>query len=45
LQREGLIQVQGRTVKLLDRLAVGQLVDCAAWRESGAGIRPGIRLA
>jgi CRP/FNR family transcriptional regulator len=30
LQREGLIQVQGRTVKLLDRLAVGQLVDCGA---------------
>lgn len=30
LQREGLIQVQGRTVKLLDRLAVGQLVDCSA---------------
>jgi CRP/FNR family transcriptional regulator len=45
LQREGLIQVQGRTVKLLDRLAVGQLVDCAAWRESGAGIRPGSRPA
>ena len=30
LQREGLIQVQGRTVKMLDRLAVGQLVDCGA---------------
>ncbi len=29
-QREGLIQVQGRTVKLLDRIAVGQLVDCSA---------------
>ena len=27
-QREGLIQVQGRTVKLLDRHAVGRLVDC-----------------
>ena len=29
-QREGLVQVQGRTVKLLDRVAVSQLVDCGA---------------
>ena len=27
-QREGLLQVEGRTVKLLDRVAVSQLVDC-----------------
>ena len=27
-QREGLIQVQGRTVKLLDKVAMNQLVDC-----------------
>ena len=27
-QRVGLIQVQGRTVKLLDLVAVGQLADC-----------------
>jgi CRP/FNR family transcriptional regulator len=29
-QREGLLQVEGRTVKLLDRVAVSQLVDCGA---------------
>jgi CRP/FNR family transcriptional regulator len=29
-QREGLIQVQGRTVKLLDRVAVSQIVDSSA---------------
>lgn len=29
-QREGLLQVEGRTVKLLDRVGVGQLVDCGA---------------
>jgi CRP/FNR family transcriptional regulator, anaerobic regulatory protein len=27
-QREGMIQVQGRTVKLLDRMAVAQVIDC-----------------
>lgn len=27
---EGLIQVQGRTVKLLDRVALGRIVDCGA---------------
>jgi CRP/FNR family transcriptional regulator len=27
-QREGLVQVQGRTVKLLDRVTVSQLVEC-----------------
>ena len=31
-QREGLLQVEGRKVKLLDRVAVSQLVDCGAWR-------------
>ena len=29
-QHEGLLQVQGRTVKLLDRIALSQLVDCSA---------------
>ena len=29
-QRVGLLQVEGRTVKLLDRVAVSQLVDCGA---------------
>ena len=29
-QRQGLLQVDGRTVKLLDRVAVSQLVDCCA---------------
>ena len=29
-QREGLIQVQGRAVKLLDRLALSRLADCGA---------------
>jgi CRP/FNR family transcriptional regulator len=29
-QRDGLLQVQGRTVKLLDPVAVRQLVDCSA---------------
>ena len=29
-QREGLFQVQGRTVKLLDRDAVSRLIDCRA---------------
>jgi CRP/FNR family transcriptional regulator, anaerobic regulatory protein len=33
-QREGLLQVQGRTVKLLDRVALGQLVGCDAWRSA-----------
>jgi CRP/FNR family transcriptional regulator, anaerobic regulatory protein len=28
--REGLLEVEGRTVKLLDRIAVSQLVDCGA---------------
>lgn len=28
-QREGLIQVQGRVVKLLDRASVKRLVDCS----------------
>jgi CRP/FNR family transcriptional regulator, anaerobic regulatory protein len=28
LQREGLIQVQGRVVKLLDRVALSRLIDC-----------------
>ncbi len=27
-QREGLIQMQGRTVKLLDQVAMGKVVDC-----------------
>ena len=35
-QREGLVQVQGRTVKLLDRVAVARLVDCGP---VGTGIR------
>jgi CRP/FNR family transcriptional regulator, anaerobic regulatory protein len=29
-QRDGLLQVEGRTVKLLDRVALSQLVDCDA---------------
>ncbi len=29
-QREGLLQVEGRTVKLLDRVAVSQLAECGA---------------
>jgi CRP/FNR family transcriptional regulator len=29
-QREGLIQVQGRTVKVLDKVAMNQLIDCRA---------------
>jgi CRP/FNR family transcriptional regulator, anaerobic regulatory protein len=29
-QREGMLQVEGRTVKLLDRVAVSHLVDCGA---------------
>ena len=29
-QRDGLLQVQGRTVKLLDRVALGKLVGCGA---------------
>ena len=29
-QHEGLLQVQGRTVKLLDRVALGKLVGCGA---------------
>jgi len=29
-QREGMIQVEGRNVKLLDRVALSQLVDCGA---------------
>ena len=28
-QREGLIQVQGRTVKVLDKVAMNQLIECA----------------
>jgi CRP/FNR family transcriptional regulator, anaerobic regulatory protein len=28
LQREGLIQVQGRVVKLLDRVALSRLANC-----------------
>ena len=30
IQREGLIQVEGRVVKLLDRVALSRLVDCTA---------------
>lgn len=37
-QHEGLIQVQGRAVKLLDRAGVRKLVDCDALRDSDAGI-------
>lgn len=33
-QQEGLLQVQGRTVKLLDRVALGQLVACGSWRSA-----------
>jgi CRP/FNR family transcriptional regulator len=36
-QRDGLIQVQGRIVKLLDRVAVGRLVDDDTRREAVAG--------
>ena len=39
--RDGLIQVQGRAVKLLDRVAVSHLVDGGSPRDEHAGMRSG----
>ena len=36
-QHEGLIQVQGRGVKLLDRVAMNLLIDCGGARDEDAG--------
>jgi CRP/FNR family transcriptional regulator len=39
-QREGLIQVQGRTVKVLDKVAMNQLVDCETMMRKGLRAGP-----
>jgi CRP/FNR family transcriptional regulator, anaerobic regulatory protein len=40
-QHEGLIQVQGRDVKLLDRAAMDQLIDCGGIRDADAPANAG----